>query len=161
MEIVKTDSRYWRLFKQHYYLNLPLPVAPEFYVGAIDGELVAHVCVSPFFQCKAYRATRLVVMPEWQGAGVGTRFLDTVCQLMLDGEGRGGKKLPTLFHTSHPQLCAAFRRSKRWIQISAQIGTASNKGESRASVVKSGRGHDAGYGGHMRAVQGFKYIGAR
>lgn len=42
----------------------------------IDGEPVAHVAVCPFFQSGYYRATRLVVMPEWQGAGIGTRFLD-------------------------------------------------------------------------------------
>jgi len=35
----------------------------------VDGELVAHLAVTPRFEIPAYRATRLVVMPEWQGAG--------------------------------------------------------------------------------------------
>jgi len=47
-------------------------------VATVDGELVAHVAVCPLFTAKAYRATRLVVMPEWQGAGVGTTFLNEV-----------------------------------------------------------------------------------
>jgi hypothetical protein len=47
-------------------------------------------------------------MPEWQGAGVGMRFLNAVCQMQLDGEGRlAGRKVTTIFHTSHPGLCAA------------------------------------------------------
>ena len=36
-----------RLFKQHYYLDLPAPVAAEYFVGFIDGEPVAHLAVTP------------------------------------------------------------------------------------------------------------------
>ncbi|MDR3327066.1 MAG: GNAT family N-acetyltransferase [Prevotellaceae bacterium] len=56
------------------------PPAAEYYIGLIDGELVAHLAVAPMFQTKCYRATRMVVMPEWQGAGIGTRFLDAIWQ---------------------------------------------------------------------------------
>ena len=81
-----------------------MPIAAHYFVGLVDGEPVAHVAVAPFFQCGYYRATRLVVMPDWQGAGIGTRFLNAVCKWHLDGNGRCGKKLPVLFHTSHPNL---------------------------------------------------------
>lgn len=80
-----------RLFKQHYYLDLPAPVAAEYFVGVIDGEPVCHLAVSPLFTANAYRATRLVVMPEWQGIGVGTKFLAAVCEYHLQGRGRCGK----------------------------------------------------------------------
>lgn len=42
LEILKTDSRYWRYFKPHYYLNLPMPPASEYFVGIVDGELACH-----------------------------------------------------------------------------------------------------------------------
>ena len=77
-----------RLFKQHYYLDLPAPVAAEYFVGFINGEPVCHVAVSPLFTAGAYRATRLVVMPEWQGIGVGTKFLAAVCEYHRQGHGR-------------------------------------------------------------------------
>lgn len=64
-----------RLFKQHYYLDLPMPVAAEYFVGFVGGEPVCHLAVTPLFTAKAYRSTRLVVLPEWQGIGVGTKFL--------------------------------------------------------------------------------------
>lgn len=83
-----------RLFKQHYYLDLPAPVAAEYFVGFINGEPVCHVAVSPLFTAGAYRATRLVVMPEWQGIGVGTKFLAAVCEYHRQGHGRCGKMLP-------------------------------------------------------------------
>lgn len=104
LEIRQTDGGPWKHFKPHYYLDLPMPIAAHYFVGLVDGEPVAHVAVAPFFQSGYYRATRLVVMPEWQGAGIGTRFLSAVCQWHLDGNGRCGRKLPVLFHTSHPQL---------------------------------------------------------
>ena len=87
----QTNGSYWKYFKPHYYLDLPMPIAAHYFVGLVDGEPVAHVAVAPFFQCGYYRATRLMVMPAWQGAGIGTRFLNAVCQWHLDGNGRAGK----------------------------------------------------------------------
>jgi ribosomal protein L25 (general stress protein Ctc) len=68
-----------------------------------------------------------------------------------------------LFHTSHPQLCGALRRSKKWTQVSAVL-YGGNKVKSQRSIArttKSSAHMNAGYGGHFRAVQGFKYLGLR
>ncbi|MCK9169329.1 MAG: GNAT family N-acetyltransferase [Treponema sp.] len=154
LEIVQADGSYWHYFKPHYYLDLPMPIAAQYFIGLVDGEPVAHVAVCPFFQSGYYRATRLVVMPEWQGAGIGIRFLNAVCQWHLDGNGRCGRKLPVLFHTSHPQLAAALRRSPLWIQKSACLYQPGGT----AFTSKDGKGHSR-YGGHFRAVQGFAYTG--
>ena len=134
----------------------------------MDGELVCHVAVAPFFTAKAYRATRLVVMPEWQGAGVGTKFLEWVCNYHKEGHGRCGKRLPTLFHTSHPQLIGYLRSSPKWVLKSQQL-YGGNKVKSAASIKKAnctknniaGGSSGIGYGGHFRAVQGYKYIGEK
>lgn len=161
LQIWKVNSSYWKHFKPHYYLDLPMPVAAEYFIGTVDGELVCHLAVCPSFQTKLYRATRLVVMPEWQGAGVGTKFLEWVCEHHLTGGGRGGKKFKTMFHTSHPQLIGFLKRSKKWALKSQQLF-----GQSKAASVHSMNKANpdfggTGYGGHFRAVQGFKYIGAQ
>jgi GNAT superfamily N-acetyltransferase len=135
-----------------------MPIAAEYYIGTVGGELVAHLAVCPRFNTKAYRGTRLVVMPEWQGAGVGTRFLNWVCAYHRAGKGRCGKKFPTYFHTSHPQLCQFLKRSRDWKQVSAALFGV-NKKASAKSISKSGNAVGTGYGGHFRAIQGFKYIG--
>lgn len=137
-------------------------------MGVVGGELVAHVAVCPLFTANAYRATRLVVMPEWQGAGVGTKFLEYVMQYHLEGNGRKNKKLHTFFHTSHPQLCHYLRRSGEWVQTNASL-YGSKKKRSMESMQKTGKGMlkkngtrkvpKTGYGGHFRAVQAFKYLG--
>lgn len=165
LKIHETDWRFWPMFEPHHYLKLPRMVAARCYVGTVEGMPVCHVAVG----CKnkgkeaEARACRLVVMPEWQGAGVGTRFLDAVAQLQLEGKGRlKGRNVTTIFHTSHPGLAMALRRSKKWRQLSGSL-VGANKAKSKASITKSSllktgeKGISAGYGGHFRAVQGFRY----
>ncbi len=155
LEIQQVDGTHRKYFKPHYYLDLPMPIAAHYFLGLVDGQPVSHLAVCPFFQSGYYRATRLVVMPEWQGAGIGVRFLNAVCQYHLEGHGRCGRHLPVLFHTSHPQLAATLRRNPKWIQKSARL-------YSRGGVPRplpNGKAGGCRYGGHFRAVQGFAYIG--
>jgi GNAT superfamily N-acetyltransferase len=165
LDIFRTDWRYWAEFEPHHYLKLPIMPASCCYVGAVGGERVAHVGMGTRAlgrKAVEARACRLVIKPEWQGAGVGLRFLNWVCQLQLDG-GEGarlpGRRLTTLFHTSHPGLAAALRRSKPWRQVSAVL-YGGNKRKSAASIRRAGSSIGSGYGGHFRAVQGFRYYGA-
>lgn len=159
----------WPFFKPHHYLDSPNMPGGKCYVGFVDGEPVVHLGVAtsavnvrgrsgrvvPTFEA---RACRMVTLPEWQGAGIGMRFLNHVCQLQLDGVGVKPRRLTTMFHTSHPQLAAGLRRSPLWRQVSGTI-TGVDKNRS-ASTMKAG-GIQAGYGGHLRAVQGFRYYGER
>ena len=143
-----------------------MPPAAEYFVGTVDGEMVCHLAVCPFFAANAYRATRLVVMPEWQGAGVGTKFLEAVCEYHKSGMGRCQRKLPTLFHTSHPQLAWYLQKSPLWVLKSQQMYGV-NKVKSGKTIKRARVRSDSemqigsGYGGHFRAVQGFKYVGTR
>lgn len=164
----------WPLFEPHHYLKAGRMPGAICYVGFIDGEPVVHLGVGSKSVNLGKRGTgvearacRLVVMPEWQGAGVGMKFLNHVCELQRQGRGRlPGRRMTTLFHTSHPQLCAALRRDPKWRQTSAAL----HGGQKRKSAASIARSHAAqgvpsfnspggGYGGHFRAVQGFRYVG--
>ena len=160
----------WPLFKPHHYLDSgPMPFG-HCAVAFVDGEPVAHVGrsyknvpVGGRTYVEA-RMSRLVVFPEWQGAGVGMRLLNTVAQASFEGRGTsGGRRMTTQFHTSHPGLCAALQRSPYWRRISGSLA-GSNKKVSEESIARSalasGRSPaTAGYGGHFRAVQGFRFYG--
>lgn len=165
LKIYRVPGTEWRFFKPHYYLDLPHPVAAQYFIGFIGDEPVAHLAVAPMFQSKHYRATRMVVLPEWQGIGVGTKFLNEICRMHLEGHGRNGHKFTPLFHTSHPQLCQSLRRSPLWEQKSGALKF-DDKSKSiktmRASAVKQGQPpKSGGFGGHFRAIQGFEYMGGR
>lgn len=158
LEIVQTNWSAWPYFEPHHYLKLPHMIAATNYLGLVGGEPVARVAVSPRFEIgDAMRACRLVILPEWQGAGVGVRFLNEICAMQARGENRYGRRCVTYFHTSHPQLAAALRRQPAWAQCSAVL-YGGNRVKSAQSLRKLTRGR-AGYGGHFRAVQGFKYMG--
>jgi ABC-type transport system involved in cytochrome c biogenesis ATPase subunit len=165
LQVWETDWRYWPAFEPHHYLKIGKMIAATNYVGTVDGELVVHLAVSPaFHQGGCFRASRLVVMPEWQGAGVGMRFLNHICERYLRGENRYGRSGAMLFHTSHPGLCAALRRDAKWVQKSARLFGAnklrSARSLTRAARKRGGSEIGTGFGGHFRAVQGFKYVGS-
>lgn len=162
LDIFQTNWSHWPAFEPHHYLKVPRMVAATCYIGCVEGEPMAHVAFGTRPGMREARACRLVIMPEWQGAGVGMRFLNAVCQEWLVGRNRYRKAMPTLFHTSHPGLCAALRRDRKWVQVSAVLH-GDNKARSAASLARSrARGRcvaGSGYGGHLRAVQGFRYLG--
>jgi len=167
LQIWKTNGSYWPMFEPHHYLKLPRMVAAEYFVGTVDGEPVCHIAVAPRLEVGGMRACRMVVMPEWQGAGIGVRFLNNICQWYVDGLGRYGDRVKAVyFHTSHPGLVGALRRDKKWVQVSAHL-YGGDKAKSARAIVKSqtasGRKEPVrtGFGGHFRAVQGFKYIGEK
>ncbi|KVP51454.1 ABC transporter ATP-binding protein [Burkholderia ubonensis] len=164
LDVRQTDWRYWPLFEPHHYLKLPRMIAATNYVGWIDGAPVAHLAVSTRPGLIEARACRLVVMPEWQGAGVGMRFLNAVCDAWNRGRNRYSRPLRTLFHTSHPGLAAALRRDRRWTQVSGSlVGESRQRSAASLAASRARAGGDGkatgGYGGHFRAVQGFRFLG--
>jgi ABC-type ATPase involved in cell division/GNAT superfamily N-acetyltransferase len=175
LEIRQTDGSFWPLFEPHHYLKLPRMVACRYFVAFVDGQPVAHLGIAPRLETGGIRGCRMVIMPEWQGAGVGMKFLNWVMEREVTGQGQFGDRVKAgYFHTSHPGLCAGLRRDPRWEQISA-VFHGGNKRKSFSSIKKSfaeakrrgdpirkgntGSSPTAGYGGHFRAVSGFRYRG--
>ena len=162
VELFQTNWRPWRqTFEPHHYLKLPLMIGATCYVAVHKGEPVAHVAVATCTGLKTARMCRLVVLPEWQGAGVGVAFIEWVAEQWLAGRNRYGRPMTTVFHTSHPGLAAALRRRPSWMYLSGRVlGESGIKSAQTmaASRGRSGRGGSK-YAGHMRAVQGFRYVG--
>ena len=163
LEIYQTNWRFWPLFEPHHYLKLPHMIAATNYVGVVNGELVAHIAFSTRPGLVEARACRLVVMPEWQGAGVGLKFLNAICEMWDKGENRYDIPMATCFHTSHPGLAQILRKHRCWTQVSARLH-GDHRGRCMKSIQDSAmregkESHAGGYGGHFRAVQGFRYIG--
>lgn len=48
-KFIKSGTIFPRLFKRHYYLDLPMPLAAEYFVGFVGGEPVCHLAVTPLF----------------------------------------------------------------------------------------------------------------
>jgi len=79
-------SDQWEMFKKHHYLSGELNKASACYVAEINGLPVAFVSVMTFPGNikKAMREHRLVVLPDFQGIGIGNAVSETVAQYYVD-----------------------------------------------------------------------------
>lgn len=90
-------------------MNTDLHMAARQYVGMIDGKPVCHTGLIPFPLRKGWvRVHRLVVLPDYQGIGIGTKFIEAVAK-KVEKEG-----LRVNLTTTTPALVHKLCRSKKW-----------------------------------------------
>ncbi len=90
LEIYEGKRSMWELFKNHHYLSGSLSPSARCFVAVWNNEIVAFsaTIAMPNGNLKnAWRGHRLVVLPDYQGMGIGTRLSDTVAQIHI-GEGK-------------------------------------------------------------------------
>ena len=77
-----------------------------------DGQIVAHTGVIHFPMRKGWkRIHRLVVLPDYQGVGIGVRFINAVAGLVAsDGHNVN-------LTTTTPALVGALKRSPKWALV--------------------------------------------
>ncbi len=153
VRIYQTNGRFWPLFEPHHYLRLNAPIAATYYVATVNNVPVAHIAISPRPGVTEARACRVVVLPEWQGLGIGMRFLTQLARLWAAGKNRFNKPLPLMITTSHPGLAHALRKDKEWTQITARL-----HGEPHKVIATAKTGAGGVFGGHFRATQSFRYL---
>ncbi len=119
------------------------------FTGFVNDEPVCFVGVSGMVSGtkREARFCRFVTVPEWQGAGVGMKFLEYLTERELRGEGFIGKPTTSIIHSAHPALAVTLRRSPKWRQISQALHGV------QKDIISTGMG------GHLRAVMGFRYYG--
>ena len=115
-EVRRLSREAWPIFRPHHYLSGELHVAAR-----CAGAFVGDECIA---FCAWYRfphphakdimvASRVVVLPDYQGLGIGARLVEFIGQL-LHSE---GDRLHIT--TSHPAFIGYMRASDRWRE---QIG---------------------------------------
>lgn len=142
VEIVPCRREAWRAYRRHHYLSGSLPVAARCYAAVWEGEAAGFCATAPMPGIAGMRRiSRLVVLPEYQGMGIGGAFLDAVA----DWTAREGHRVTIT--AAHPAVISHCRRSPRWKT------TAVRKLGSRP-------GNLPGYAGSWgRAVVSFRYAG--
>jgi len=108
----------WVYFKKHHYLASNVNRACHFYVATIDEKKVGFVAV--IHRCGGHIRTywgesRLVVLPEFQGLGIGTRLSDAIADEYVSRGLRYQSK------TAHPVLGEHRQRSPLWKPTSSNL----------------------------------------
>lgn len=112
MQICRADYQAWRWFSSHHYLSADLHKAAKCFVGLIDNKLAAFAGLLYFPHPKAktiWSLSRLVVLPEFQGLGIGAYgFTENIGKICASC----GLRLRV--HPSHPALIKTWAASKKW-----------------------------------------------
>lgn len=81
LEIRRCGTDAWPLFKRHHYLSGNLNPASLCYLATWNGAPVAFCALLAHFGHKGRRRiSRIVTLPDYQGIGIGGRFLDAIAQ---------------------------------------------------------------------------------
>lgn len=99
------------MFSEHHYLDTNLAKASRTFVGVWDGKIVAFgssMTLPSGTMQKAWREHRTVILPDYQGMGMGVRFSDALGQIHLDDG------LRYFSRTAHPRMAYYRENSPLW-----------------------------------------------
>lgn len=109
--VAPVERAAWRMFRRHHYLSGDIHPASACFGGWIDGRLVAFAAYLhfPHPTTKTIKmGHRLVVLPDFQGLGIGGRIDDWLGQYLYE---RGYRYRNVV---SHPAMIAYYSGSPRW-----------------------------------------------
>jgi ABC-type lipoprotein export system ATPase subunit/GNAT superfamily N-acetyltransferase len=84
LEIFRCRYETWKIFKQHHYLTEDLNKAAINYLILWNDKPIAFIAILPFpgvGDSKTRRISRIVVLPDYQGLGIGKKLIDYISSL--------------------------------------------------------------------------------
>jgi len=84
LEIIPCSVKAWSMFSQHHYLSADIHKAAQCWIAIWDATVVGFASTIPFpsgsFK-NAWRGHRTVVLPDFQGLGIGVRISDAIGEI--------------------------------------------------------------------------------
>lgn len=139
------------MFRKHHYLSGDLNKACKFYTIYWDDILVgmASVLTMPCGTIKhAYRQHRLVILPDFQGLGIGTKVNDFLADLYV----KNGYKY--FIRTTHVRLKHHLASDKRW-----KATNGNEKKRSKKDIDRNFSNDETGLIGDTRIASSYEYLG--
>ena len=162
LTIRSTGPDYWRYFSKYHYLDTRMSRSVHCYVLLLgDKPIGFHAAIhSTNRDIHSYwRGHRTVILPEFQGMGIGTAFSDAIAEIYV------GRGLRYFSKTAHPSFGEHREKSPLW------RATSTNKKSRKGSyLLKDGSIRSMpGYGGNAqialrdadRVCYSHEYIGKK
>ncbi len=150
LEIIRSTSAAWPLFKPHHYLSHGLNKAAACYVALVNNQPAAFTAVLSFPHPtrSGWREHRTVCLPDFQGVGIGNAMSEHIAAIYS----ATGKPYTSV--TSHPAMIRHRWRSPLWkMTRSPQMCF----GTDQSGLTKSsGKKVATSFG---RSTASFEYIG--
>jgi len=111
LKIFRVKYEAWELFKQHHYLTQSLNKAAKSFMVTWNDRPVAFNATLSFphpYLKNAWRGSRTVVLPDYQGLGIGSWLSDYIGSMVKANGGRFFSK------TTHPAMISYRLKSQSW-----------------------------------------------
>jgi len=102
----------WKMFAKHHYLSHSHNNAANVFIATVNDQVAGFLSVLHLPHPKAKtikKVHRLVILPDYQGAGIGIKFLNEVGLIYKK------EKWRYTIVTSAPSLINALKNSEKWI----------------------------------------------
>lgn len=153
--ICRVDPKAWGIFKKHHYLSSDIHPGAHCYVASWEGNPVAFIGMLHFPHPRrcAWKGTRAIVLPDYQGAGFGSFLFDYIAGVYR------ATGLPVTGLTSSPQMIRHVLQSSQWIVTRKPSIMEDNRRQrqrhtERARTVPVGK-----FGDNRRRTCSFEYVG--
>jgi len=140
----RSDYSAWKLFSRHHYLNAEINKGAHIYIGEIGGQPAALVGVIPMPSgtvSNAWRISRIVVTPDFQGAGVASKIMGVI------GSAYKADNRRLYITTAHPAMIMALNKNLDWRLTRKPKRSSKDGGKINLSHAMN------------RMTAGFEYIG--
>jgi ABC-type dipeptide/oligopeptide/nickel transport system ATPase subunit len=146
VEIRRCERKLWRSFARHHYLSSKLP-GGAYYCGLLNGTPIAFAGITQVTGFTGYkRFSRIVVLPDYQGLGVGGKFRNAVAEIAARQP--GCQRLSLI--TSHPAMIRSCQADGQWKLRAVSYSNGA------AGLKQRGIDDPAG---HARRICSFTYVG--
>jgi ABC-type lipoprotein export system ATPase subunit/GNAT superfamily N-acetyltransferase len=118
LSLVRCRYETWKLFKQHHYLSEDLNKSSINYIVLWNDQPIAFIGILPFPGVgdeKTRRISRIVVLPDFQGLGLGKSILNYISSLYA----KDGSVM--YIRTMSPALGIALSKDKNWTATSSNL----------------------------------------
>lgn len=119
LQVWKSENKdIWRVFREHHYLTKEFNKGAFVYLITLDNKVIGFNSIlnQPSGTNKfCFRTHRLVILPDYQGLGIGTKFEEFLGETILK---QGGK---LYLRTTHLRFGRHCNTSKKWIATSRNL----------------------------------------
>lgn len=160
LSIFRCRYETWQIFKQHHYLTEDLNKAAKCYIVLMNEKPIGFIAILPLPHGSlkdAYRISRIVVLPDFQGLGIGFELINYFGSLYL----KNGNVL--YIKTSNPALFKAMEKNNlSWYCVQDLTNSKELIKKTQERMSKTKNGAKSGLSTYKDgATKSFKYIGVK
>lgn len=155
LQIFRCRYETWDIFKSHHYLSEDLNKAAKCFLITWNDKPVSFMAILPMPSGtiqNAYRVSRLVVLPDFQGLSIGMKILNIFGSMYIKDE----KKL--YIKTSNPSLFKGMENNTKYWSLTNENNNVELIKETNKRLIEQGK--DNGMKLRKESItKSYKYIG--